>query len=416
MKNIFLFIVFIFTLCRSAYAVTEINVLYGLPHLFKEAHETIARDFMLKHPDIKVNLLAPAKHYDEVATAVLRGAVAGALPDVVYNGTNLMAQFVNRGMAIPLNSFIKADPDFEKEGYIPAMLSTSQIGGVQYGMPFAISTPIAYYNIDLVRRAGGDPDNLPKTWDQVIALSEKINLLGGNTKGMYLHWSTGGTYIWQTLLTTHNAKLLTPDGKAIAFNTPGGLQALELLRDLTVRAKMPNYSREQGRQDFIAGLIGMQFSSSAELTLVTKQIGNKFTLRTAPFPTPDPQAKLVSGGATAMMFAKDPAKQRAAWAYMKFATGAQGQTTMVRFTGYNPSSKVAIDTPSLLGDYYAAAPNARVSLGQLSRAAPWVGFPGPNGIKISDMVTDKLEAVVSLKLSPKEAMQQMTAEANALIK
>lgn len=416
MKALSLLLMLFLSLGRSAYAVTEINVLYGLPHLFKEAHETIARDFMAKHPDIKVNLLAPAKHYDEVATAVFRGAVAGSVPDVVYNGTNLMNQFVNRGLAVPLDSFIRNDPDFEKEGYIPAMLATSQIGGVQYGMPFAISTPIAYYNVDLIRRAGGDAEHLPKTWEQVMELAEKVNQLGGNTKSLYLHWSTAGTYIWQTLLSTHGASLLTPDGKAIAFNSPGGLKTLELLRDLSVRAKMPNYSREQGRQDFSAGLIAMQFSSSAELTLVTKQIGSKFTLRTAPFPTPDANAKLVSGGATAMLLTKDAAKQKAAWAYMKFATGALGQTTMVRFTGYNPSSKVAIETPALLGDYYAKTPNARVSLAQLSRAAPWLGFPGAMGIKISDAVTDKLEAVVSLKLSPKDAMQQMSSEANALLK
>lgn len=57
----------------SASAATEINVLYGLPWLFKETHETIAREFMAENPGIKVNLLAPAKSYEEVVKAARPG-------------------------------------------------------------------------------------------------------------------------------------------------------------------------------------------------------------------------------------------------------------------------------------------------------------------------------------------------------
>ncbi|QWG18290.1 ABC transporter substrate-binding protein [Bradyrhizobium sediminis] len=399
----------------SASAATEINVLYGLPWLFKETHETIAREFMAENPGIKVNLLAPAKSYEEVVTAVLRGAVAGSVPDVAFCGTNLMGVVVDRALAQPLDQFISDEKDWAKQGYIPGMLATSQVDGKQYGMPFALSTPIAYYNIDIVKRAGGDPDNLPKTWDDVLALSEKINKLGGDTKSMFIHWQTTGNYLWQALLFTNGGKLLTEDKKKAAFNSPEGMRALTALHDFSARAKMPNYTREQGRQDFTAGMLGMQFSSSAELTLVTKQIGSKFELRTAPFPTPRLDTKIVSGGATAMLFAKDKDKQKAAWAYMKYLSGARAQTTMARLTGYIPSNQIAIDTPAMLGDYYAKAPNARTSLQQLPRATAWVGFPGDNSVKIIDVITDNLESVVALRAAPKDAMVRMEAEVNALL-
>lgn len=399
----------------GAAAATEINVLYGLPWLFKETHETIAKEFMEANPGIKVNLLAPAKSYEEVITAVLRGAVAASVPDVAFCGTNLMGVVIDRGLAEPLDRFIDNEKDWARQGYIPGMLATSQVDGKQYGMPFALSTPVAYYNIDLIKRAGGDPDHLPRTWDDVFVLSDKINKLGGDTRSMFIHWQTTGNYLWQALLFTHGGKLLTEDKKRAAFNSPQGMQALTLLRDFSARAKMPNYTREQGRQDFTAGLLGMQFSSSAELSLVTKQIGSKFELRTGPFPSPRDDTRIVSGGATAMMFAKDKEKQKAAWAYMKFISGAKAQAIMARLTGYLPSNQIAIDTPAMLGDYYANSPNARTSLQQLPRATAWVGFPGDNSVKIIDVITDNLESVVALRAEPKDAMVRMETEVNALL-
>jgi len=402
-------------LTGSAKAATELNVLYGLPWLFKETHETLAREFMAENPNVKINLLAPGKSYEEVVTAVLRGSVTGQTPDVAFAGTNLMNVLVDRKLAVPLDPFIKAEKDWDKQGFIPGMLATSQVDGKQYGMPFALSTPIAYYNVDIIKRAGGDPEKLPRTWDDVFALSEKINKLGGDTKSMFIHWQTTGNYLWQALLFTNGGKLLTEDKSKAAFNSPEGMRALTLLHDFSAKAKMPNFTREQARQDFTAGLLGMQFSSSAELTLVTKQIGDKFQLKTGPFPTPDAKNKIVSGGATAMLFAKDRQKQEAAWQYMKFLSGPRGQTVMATNTGYLPSNQIAIDTPSMLGDYYAKHPNARTSLQQLPISTAWVGFPGDNSLKIVDTIYDGLESVVSLKTSPKDAMARMESDVNALL-
>lgn len=404
------------SLLSPVQAATEISVLYGLPNLFKDTHEQLVKDFEVANPDIKVRLLAPAKHYDEVASAVFKSAITGEIPDVVYNGTNLMNQFVDRKLAVPLDKFISSDPTFSAEGYIPAMLGTSKVNGIQYGLPFAISTPIAYYNVDLLAKAGWDVNKLPSTWSEVIKASQMVNSLGSDVTGMFIHWQIGGSYIWQSLLADYGGSLLDKNGVTIGFNNKSGLASLELLRDFSTKAKMPNYTREQGRQAFTSGQVAMQFSSSAELTLVTRQVGSKFTLRTGPFPSNRADAPIVSGGATAMMLTKDPSKQKAAWRYMRYVTGAQGQTTMVKSTGYNPSSKVAIDSPAYLAGYYAENVNARTSLDQLSRAAPWLSFPGPNAIKASDVVMKKLESVVSLTETPEAALSSMTAETSKLIK
>ncbi len=40
-------------------APVEIVVEYSIPDLFKAVHETIAKEFMAKHPDIKIRFKAP---------------------------------------------------------------------------------------------------------------------------------------------------------------------------------------------------------------------------------------------------------------------------------------------------------------------------------------------------------------------
>ncbi len=393
----------------------EISVLYSQAFLYKDAHETIAREFNKQHPDITVRFLAPAKVYEDATAAVLRGAMTGSMPDVVFTGTHLLRIFADRNLAVPLDPLIEREISWSAGGYIEKMIATGRVNGRQIALPFALSTPIMYLNADLVRRAGGDPTHPPKTWDEVFALAKNVNALGGGAKGLFLHWQTTGNYLWQALLFSNGGQLLNERGTQVAFDSPAGLKSFEIVADLVREGGMPNYSREQGRQEFTAGLIAMQFSSSAELTLVTKQIGGRFELVTAPFPVPQPDAPIVSGGSTSVILTHDPEKQRAAWEYVKFTVSPVGQAIMATMTGYLPSNQTAIDTPSLLGDYYRQTPNARTSLVQLKRATPWLGFPGDNGIKIIDGIYNVLEGLVTRKLDPHQALSRAVSQSNALL-
>ena len=62
-----------------------------------------------------------------------------------------------------------------------------------------------------------------------------------------------------------------------------------------------------------------------------------------------------------MMFATDPAKQKAAWEFMKFATGPVGATIMVKGTGYIPATLRGQRPDDAEGEFYAKNPNHRVA-------------------------------------------------------
>ena len=399
----------------KAAAAVEISVLYPQPYLYQAPIEEIVRAFAEKRPDIQVKLLAPTKSYEEAASAVLRSAVTGAIPDVVFNGTNLMHLFVDRKLAVSLDAFMRAEKDWDKQGYVPGMVSTGVVGGQLYGLPFALSTPIMYVNVDLLKRAGGDPDALPQTWPAALELARKITNKEAGIDGSYMLWTTTGNYLWQELLFTHGGEMLSADGKSVGFNTPAGLKTFEVLHDLVTEGGMENLTDEQATQAFIAGRIGLFFCSSARVNSFTKQIGKRFELCTAPFPSPQPDSKVVSGGASMMIFAKDAEKQAAAWEFIKFAGGPVGQTVMVRHIGYMPSNQIAIDTPAMLGDFYRDNPNMRTAITQLPRATRWLGFPGPNSLKAIQVIYDNMESVVAGRAAPRNALDQSVTQVQGLL-
>ncbi|MGL3210515.1 extracellular solute-binding protein [Bradyrhizobium sp. BR 1433] len=129
----------------------------------KGLYQTLAQRFMEAHPDIRVILDGPAVDYDGLVQQTLRQNITKQLPDVSHQGLNQIRPLADRGIAVPLDRFIAGDPAWKTIGVPEAMTSLARYGGKTCALPFAISVPVLFYNTDLVRKAGGDPNNLPGT-------------------------------------------------------------------------------------------------------------------------------------------------------------------------------------------------------------------------------------------------------------
>ena len=380
-------------------------------------HETIAAEFMKHNPGIKVEFRTPYANYDDAIQQTLRGAITGDLPDITYQGLNRQRTLVDRGLAVPLTPFIEKEADWSKRGYSGALMRVGTIGGKVYGMAFALSTPVAYYNLDLVRKAGGDPQRLPQTWDEVLALAAKVKALGGDQAGLYYHWDVSGNWMWQSLISSQGGEMLTPDEKKVAFGGPEGKRAMALLSRFVREAGMPNVPSNAALQMFAAGKLGMLFTTTAYLAQVQKLAKGRFDIKTARFPrfSAATEPRLPAGGNTGMILARDPAKQRAAWEYLKFASGPFGSTVMVKATGYMPPNTNAAADPKYLKGFYDENPNHRPAVEQLPLITDWFAYPGENGLKITDVIRNHLETVVSGQGQPDAVLEKMVAEVQGLL-
>ena len=127
----------------SAQSQTEIFVQYPYGDVFNETHRRLAEGFAAEHPEIKVTFRAPYKDYEDATQRILREAVTGTGPDVTFQALNRVRALADKSVAAPLDDFIAAEKGFEAEGFHKAMFDAGSIGGKVYGLPFAVSLPIA---------------------------------------------------------------------------------------------------------------------------------------------------------------------------------------------------------------------------------------------------------------------------------
>jgi multiple sugar transport system substrate-binding protein len=400
---------------RAQSQAVELTVQYSIPELFRGLMEEVATGFTRLHPNIRIAFRAAEQDYEAIMQRNLRDTITRNLPDVAFHGLNRQRTLLERDIPVDLKPFMAADETVAAQGYSPALLSLGQVAGKQTGIGFALSTPILYYNLDLVRRAGGNPDALPTTWEQVAALSRAIHGSAEGVTGMFFDWTITGNWSWQSLVFSHGGTMLNADESRVAFNNENGQRAIAALRLMVDEGRMPDIRPATMFTDMFAGRMGICMQSTAQLGRYNREIGGRFALKTARFPIPGPSPRLPAGGNVAMMFTKDAAKQRAAWEFIKFATGPVGGTMMVNHTGYMPASTIPAEREELLGKFYRDNPNHMTAIRQQDVLTAWYAFPGQNALKITDTINDGLQAVVAKRAEPLTGLNAMAAEVQALL-
>lgn len=371
----------------SALAATEIRVHYAIPTIWAETQEKLADAFMTKNPDIKIKIDGPAESYADGVQRLLREAVAGTAPDVAYVGLNRWRILEDRGLTKPLDSFLPKNK--LAAGYTPALLSLGSYKDIQHALGTSASNMVLYVNPDLVEKAGGSMDNFPKDFDGIIELAAKIDALGDNIEGIWI-----GRHDWrfQSLLGSHGGRPLNEDESDITFDSKAGMSAASLYKRFAQEGGMSSMTQNDARQAFPSGTLGMFFESSSLLKRFEEGAAGKFqvTVLGTPVVAKD-NVYFPTGGSAILMLTDDEKKQKAAWKYISFVTGPEGQKIIVENTGYAPANKIVLDDAKYLGAYYGKNPNAKVAHAQVAaHAGPWYAYPGAEGVAVTDLIAAAL--------------------------
>lgn len=392
-------------LTSSAVSAVEIEVGYPYSHLFDVTYEKIMQDFSKAHPDIQVKFRAVYENYEDAANTILRESVAGNLPDVTMQGLNRQAPLVAKGIAKSLEPFIAKEADFEKDGYHSAMLSLSTFDGQVYGLPFSISLPVGYYNLDMMKKGG--IEKLPTTWSEVVDACAKLQAAGLKSP-MFWGWNITGNWFAQALMWTQDTPIIK-DGQ---FNMAGqeGLTTLETMKTLFRGCNMQNLSFKDALASFSAGEIAMLYWSTSALGAVDRAKGD-FELKTSEFPGLEGgPLGLPAGGNVALLTStsEDPERLDAAWTFLKFITSGVGAAAVAETTGYMPPNKAANEI--ILKDFYAKNPNKETAVRQLPLLRDWLAYPGDNGLAITQVIYDAIEGIVVGDLDDMVALQEELLE------
>src|SRR5690242_788353 len=136
----------------------------------------LVHEFSASHPGIKIEPVF-AGNYVEAMAKAMTGVLGGTPPDVAVLDTPELFSLLDRDAIIPLDDLI-AQSGGQKwlDDFYPAFLLNARANGHIYSIPWQRSTPIFYYNKDLFRKAGLDPNRPPKTWTELVQYAQRLTI------------------------------------------------------------------------------------------------------------------------------------------------------------------------------------------------------------------------------------------------
>lgn len=288
--------------------------------------EKIIDDFNASQDEIFV------KHtylpFGDIWTKALAATAAGDPPDVIINDINKVAHRAKENQNTNLSKYIKEDPAV-KDRFYPDLYKATLYKGDAYALPFTTDTRFLFWNKDLFREAGLDPDTPPKTWAEIEEFAKKLDKKKGEryeTIG-FLPRQGIGPDIW--MANADGQRYWDYEKNKPVINQPTDVQALKWIKnyeDRYGRETINNFIAKFGEQTadpFVSGQIAMIIQAATDYTKI-RDYGKGMNFGVAPIPEMEPGTGHTSwGGGFVAEIPKGAKHPDASWEFIKYLTGAK---------------------------------------------------------------------------------------------
>lgn len=376
-----------------------------------EVVDGIVADFEEANPDISVTAIYSG-NYDDTRVRALSALNSGEPAQLAVMFSIDAYDLIEQGYIIPFEEVISTDDEREwLDSFYPALMANSRIEGQTWGVPFQRSTIVAYYNRDMFRDAGLDPDAPPSTWEELVSMSEALT--DEDTWGIMIP-STGYPYwMFQALAIQNGVELMSDDGLETYFDDPAVIEALEYWRSLSVdHGVMPEGTVEWGtlRQAFLEGQTAMMWHSTGNLTAVRNDATFDFGVAELPA---NARPGSPTGGGNFYIFEDTTDEEReAALRLIRFMTSPEQAAAWSIATGYMGVSPAAYETPALQA-YTTEFPPALVARNQLENAV--AEFSTFETARVREGLNNAIQAALTGQAEPAEALAEAQAAADRLL-
>jgi sn-glycerol 3-phosphate transport system substrate-binding protein len=415
-------------LAAPASAQTEIQWWHALPGELGQKVEKIATDFNATQKDYK---LVPVYKgtYPEVMTAAIAAFRAKQPPHIVQVfevGTATM--MAAKGAVYPVYQLMKdAGEPFDPKSYLAAVVGYyTDTGGNMLSFPFNSSTPVFYYNKDLFKKAGLDPNAPPKTWPEVEAAAKKLQAAGV---------PCGFTTEWPSWVHMENLSALHDVPIATKANGFGGLDTeLKVNGPVQVKhlGKLAEWQKTKifdygGRGDsakpkFYSGECGMTMASSgARLGIVTNmkaEVGISMLPYWPDVRSNGPQNSIIGGATLWVLRGQKPDDYKGVARFFSYLSRPEVQAWWHQQSGYLPITPAAYELSRAQG-FYDKNPGTDVSIKQMTLNPPTENSKGirlGSFVQIRNVIEEEVESALQGKKTAKEALDTATARGNDLLR
>ena len=333
---------------------------------------------------------------------------SGQAPDIWYHREDLLSEFVNLGLVDPAPEYIAK---LVRENSLNEMVrDASFFDGRCYGIAHSAAWTALYYNKQMFREAGLDPERPPQTWDELIDYADRLTIRRPDGSiaraGFSLRkagYKRGTAEKFLTFFYTAGGRVFNAEGTKSNFDTPAGRAALSFYKTILDR-RIDSVEFEGDQQGFGQGRVAMFIR---ELHVVDWLRTNYPDLGFGVAPIPSFEAgepSYSSGGAYPFVVSSDSKYKDEAWRFLEFLMQDGPYARYMRTVGELPMLKSVAEQPEFSDD-----PARRVFIEQPVRASPKL----PYDKRSMEIIGAYIERFAYGHLTLDETLRRMTNDVDA---
>jgi sn-glycerol 3-phosphate transport system substrate-binding protein len=372
-------------------------------------------DFERANPGFRVRPIYTGT-YQDTLTKTLTALRGGEAPETACILSVDIFTLIDEHAILPWDDLPGVDRAW-LDGFYPAFLENSRTAGKTWGIPFQRSTKVLYWNKEMFREAGLDPEKAPATWDEQVEFARRLTRREGEQVtqwGIQIPSSGFPYWLFQGLTTQNDVRLMNADGNRTFFDDPKVVEALQYWMDLSMKHRVhPPGIVEWGTtpRDFFERKVAMMWTTTGNLTNVRRNAPFPFGVAMLPAGRRRGSA---TGGGNIYVFRKANAAQReAAVRFAKFLTAPELAAQWGIDTGYVAVTPAAWETPAMkayVADFAAAA----VARDQLPHAVAELSTH--ENQRVTKALNDNLQAALTGRKQAGPAMADAQAEAERILR
>lgn len=307
---------------------------------------------------IEVNLENSGANYEETSQEFQTAQGTGEAPDVVVlSDATWFPNYLNDSL-LALDEVMEA-AEVDTSGYVEALYEDYEYEGNHYGVPYARSTPLFYYNAEHYEQAGIDAP--PETWDEAAEVSQQLTEEDVASSAFAFPPQEEYPAWWMQNLVWSYGGSWSEEWDFSSVSSEETVQALEYAQEAT--GDWASVSSGDPADDFASGAVSQIVQSTGSLGGILESAD--FEVGAAYLPDgPGGEGETPTGGAGLMISAEsEPEEQLAAAMFLGFLTDEENTASFSQATGYVP-----VQQDADMSEVYAETPQFEVAVEQLERA------------------------------------------------
>jgi multiple sugar transport system substrate-binding protein len=348
---------------------------------------------------------------DDYVAKVGAAAGSGGLPDLFAADIVYVPNWTEQGLFQDITDPV-AQLDFADQ-INSGHLDAGTHDDARHVLPFVLDVSVMFYNKELYRQAGLDPEQAPASLAEFAEHAKAVDALGGDVSGTFFGGNCGGcqVFTWFPSIWAAGDEVMDAEGTESLLDGESAQRVYGTWKELVEAGAVGEGSKEETGATwtgpFLEGNVGVMPFPATMLATADEGLGDD-TVGVTPIPGPDGGASTFVGG-DGIGISKDSGSTPQAWNFLSWLMSPEAQVDVLAKNGDVVARADLIDNEHTSADPRVVAIAEVASLGRtpISRnfqqafnapGSPWVTMFrhevfGPGGTVGAD--NEEITAVLS---------------------